>query len=603
MFSRVVLLLGVLLALSDPKCQRLVYIGVVLKKALLTVACLLSFLITVAYFQMPTWVAEDLHRRAPYLKAGQVELDWSGPRIILRNTTVDKLWITGTLTTITIDARTKTVEVRGGHLDVNLDKRPSGGGSPGEGSGVSLKSFQIDTANVTAKGVKAHLKRLKRFPEAYQIDSVNAIIQRKELEPYKAFFPEATANVHLIGVSVRRDLKGAIADHLRFAVVVPETIPQMGGTHILGFEGVSVSVPDKWFRADRMGMNNEGRDSDVDAWIEGQSVNIGPEDATIGALEVRNNWIAPHTVRLKQLRVHSDGRLKVGENSLFVSLKDRRINGKGSCSDWARSFPEHQQGDGSFKPLFEHPDAFVGDLSFYVSLNPPEIEMSSTCKYTCSESPLKELKKGKFSYEAYKSDGTIFTRETGPKTEDWVSLLNLPPHTPEAFVTLEDPSFLRHKGVLVPSLRVALEQNLEKGEFFRGGSTITQQLAKNLWLKRHKTLGRKAEEALLTWALESCLSKEAILELYLNVVEFGPDTYGVGPGTKYRFGKKTSELLPLESFYLANSLPNPRTHLAPDKGGLKQAERVMASLAKRGLLSQHMLLQQNPPDATGWDSD
>jgi membrane peptidoglycan carboxypeptidase len=169
---------------------------------------------------------------------------------------------------------------------------------------------------------------------------------------------------------------------------------------------------------------------------------------------------------------------------------------------------------------------------------------------------------------------------------------------------MEDPSFLSHRGILTASLKVALEQNMAKGYFFRGGSTITQQLAKNLWLKRHKTVGRKVEEAFLTMALESCLTKTEILELYLNVVELGPDVYGIGPALKHYFNKGPGEMSLDEAYYLAGLLPRPQGAKPPYEGGLEQARKRMARLAANGLLDEDLVpTTENKYDISDWKTD
>jgi monofunctional biosynthetic peptidoglycan transglycosylase len=103
----------------------------------------------------------------------------------------------------------------------------------------------------------------------------------------------------------------------------------------------------------------------------------------------------------------------------------------------------------------------------------------------------------------------------------------------------------------------ALEDALRDRDLPRGASTITQQLAKNLWLSPSRNPLRKGKEALLTWQLERALSKRRILELYLNVVEFGPGVYGAGAASRRYFGKAAAELDDNEAAQLAAGLPNP----------------------------------------------
>src|SRR6185436_18879584 len=106
----------------------------------------------------------------------------------------------------------------------------------------------------------------------------------------------------------------------------------------------------------------------------------------------------------------------------------------------------------------------------------------------------------------------------------------------------------------------SIAQNYKAGKFVRGGSTITMQLVKNVFLSRNKTVARKAEEALIVWLIESnrLVSKERMFEIYLNIVELGPNIYGVNEASRFYFNKKVSELTMSESIFLASLLPRPK---------------------------------------------
>ena len=126
-----------------------------------------------------------------------------------------------------------------------------------------------------------------------------------------------------------------------------------------------------------------------------------------------------------------------------------------------------------------------------------------------------------------------------------------------AVVVGEDINFFGHGGVDLDEVQDALERAVERGRAPRGASTITQQLAKNLWLTPSRNPLRKVRELILTWQLERTLSKRRILELYLNVVEFGPGIYGVEAAARRYFGTAAADLGPLEAAQLAATLPNP----------------------------------------------
>ncbi|MBC7661514.1 MAG: transglycosylase domain-containing protein [Chitinophagaceae bacterium] len=132
----------------------------------------------------------------------------------------------------------------------------------------------------------------------------------------------------------------------------------------------------------------------------------------------------------------------------------------------------------------------------------------------------------------------------------------------KGLVAAEDAKFWRHDGILIPSLIAALEANLKAGHVVFGGSTITMQLAKNLYLDRDRVISRKIQEIALAWVLEQNLTKAEILELYANAVEFAPQTYGIGKAASLYFNKPTQEMTIAESLFLASILPSPTRNFA-----------------------------------------
>ncbi len=124
----------------------------------------------------------------------------------------------------------------------------------------------------------------------------------------------------------------------------------------------------------------------------------------------------------------------------------------------------------------------------------------------------------------------------------------------------EDASFFTHEGFDWEGIKDAAMYNLEAGELKRGGSTITQQLAKNLYLSSERSLLRKAREALITRSLEQHLTKERILELYLNVAEWGQGVYGAEAAARHHFKKSARDLTADEAAWLAAILPSPRRY-------------------------------------------
>ena len=139
----------------------------------------------------------------------------------------------------------------------------------------------------------------------------------------------------------------------------------------------------------------------------------------------------------------------------------------------------------------------------------------------------------------------------------WTPYASMSPALKRAVLVAEDIGFFSHRGFALGEMQNAIEDALRDRELPRGASTITQQLAKNLWLSPSRNPLRKGKEALLTWQLERALSKRRILELYLNVVEFGPGVYGAGAASQRYFGKAPADLDESEAAQLAAALPNP----------------------------------------------
>lgn len=157
-----------------------------------------------------------------------------------------------------------------------------------------------------------------------------------------------------------------------------------------------------------------------------------------------------------------------------------------------------------------------------------------------------------------------------------------------AVIYAEDYNFYRHDGVDWDALEDALEANLDKGSLSIGGSTITQQLAKNLFLSPSRSLLRKAREMLIAFELEDHLSKQRILELYLNVVEWGDGVFGAEAASRYWFKHTSQTLSPAEAVRLACALPNPFTR-APNMHSpqlTKKAIRLVHLLRMQGLIDE-----------------
>ncbi len=170
----------------------------------------------------------------------------------------------------------------------------------------------------------------------------------------------------------------------------------------------------------------------------------------------------------------------------------------------------------------------------------------------------------------------------------WVPLAQISPYLRQAVVAAEDASFFTHEGFDWEGIKNAARYNFEVGELKRGGSTITQQLAKNLYLSPERSLFRKAREAYISRSLEHHLTKQRILELYLNVAEWGHDIYGAEAAAQHHFKISSSNLTPDEAAWLAAMLPSPRRYdpLQKTTALTRRYERILKQI-QLGALPQH----------------
>jgi len=193
-----------------------------------------------------------------------------------------------------------------------------------------------------------------------------------------------------------------------------------------------------------------------------------------------------------------------------------------------------------------------------------------------------------FTHRAVMRDGRAVVVELHPGSGDYTPLDEISEYMVAAVQTTEDGSFWRHKGFLTSQFEVALRRNLQAGRIRLGASTITMQTVKNVLLSHERTFARKLQEFFLTWYIERALPKKRIMELYLNVIEFGPGIYGVTRASRHYFGKKPADLSPPEAAYLAMMLPSPvKRHVHYCEGEMspkfkKKHARILGFMSSRG---------------------
>jgi len=175
----------------------------------------------------------------------------------------------------------------------------------------------------------------------------------------------------------------------------------------------------------------------------------------------------------------------------------------------------------------------------------------------------------------------------------WVSYGRIGPNLKRAVLVTEDSAFWKHDGLDYQQIKESIEVNLERREFARGASTITQQLAKNLYLSPSKNPIRKHRELLIARRLEADLSKQRILEIYLNVIEWGDGIYGAEAAARAYFGKSAADLSPSESALLAAAISNPRS-LNPGRPTAKLRRRQAMVMRRMGAVTPPPVVARVP---------
>lgn len=198
---------------------------------------------------------------------------------------------------------------------------------------------------------------------------------------------------------------------------------------------------------------------------------------------------------------------------------------------------------------------------------------------------------GAFVFTPYESGKPMRNILISDQNPNYVPLNDISPYLKNAVMTAEDPSFFYHRGFVMEAFRGSIAADFKAKSFKRGGSTISMQLVKNVFLNREKTIARKIEEILIVWLIENTgiSRKERMFEVYLNLIEWGRNVYGIGEASRYYFDKSPSQLSLGESIFLANIVPRPKSSLyffEPD-GSLRYALKdyfgfIGGVMARRG---------------------
>lgn len=313
----------------------------------------------------------------------------------------------------------------------------------------------------------------------------------------------------------------------------------------------NISVENSALAVSPVGSVNLRSAMDIDVDIREKSISAGPSDVFVFAPEA----YAGSGIKFStQFALMFAGRSKNQElPSGNLQIDAAHI----SCADILRTIPVN------FMPELEGFDMEgSAALRTQINLDGKSAKFSiAGSSFNCRVTRAPEMYSidylgGAFVIERDTPSGKI-TIPVDPARPYFVAYKDVPLLVRSAFVASEDTGFFRHRGVEIGALVGAVERNAEAKRAAVGGSTITMQTVKNLFLARDKTLSRKMQEIFLAWHLEQTISKERILEIYLNMVEFGPGLYGIGRASQRFFGKDPRDLTLKEALYMASLLPAP----------------------------------------------
>jgi len=293
------------------------------------------------------------------------------------------------------------------------------------------------------------------------------------------------------------------------------------------------------------------------------------------------------------LRVQMKGRLLYAKEFRDRELEFELEFPTFRCQDLLESVP-------GFLPAldgFELDGVSYAFLEVFVKMDDPDATVLEggldldACRLKRIPETVKALD-GSFMHLVRMKNGKVVQRPLMRGHPFYASWDEIPSSVPGAVLSTEDGGFFGHDGFRAQSFYNSLRRNVELGEFRRGASTLSMQMVKNVLLTHEKTISRKMQELFLTWVIEKRLSKTRILEIYLNVVEFGPGIYGVEHAADHYFGKSVNQLTSLEAAFLATLLPRPvERHAMWCRGQLTPKHENRIHRVHRRMLSKSRITQ------------
>jgi len=315
------------------------------------------------------------------------------------------------------------------------------------------------------------------------------------------------------------------------------------------------------------------------------------------------------TVQFNKVKFHPYLAYETEEDTIYKLKVDIP---KMKAQDFISSLPEglftHFEGmeaEGTFDYHlnFEYNKNKPNDLVFDSNLKKENLKI---IKY--GEANLNKLN-GEFMYRAIINNVLQRPVLVGMANPNFTPLDQISPYLQKCVLTTEDPSFFSHRGFINEAFKQSIIKNIKTKKFSRGASTISMQLIKNVFLTREKTLSRKLEEILLVYILENnrIVSKERMLEVYFNIIEWGPNVYGIGEASQFYFQKIPADLTFNECLFLARIIPSPKKFMYQfnDEGNLRESAVQQVSfltnlMIRRGLLTvDDTIFKKEPTILTG----
>ena len=347
--------------------------------------------------------------------------------------------------------------------------------------------------------------------------------------------------------------------------------------------------------------------------VEGSTYNVGIESPKLAQEEVEFDSLigscnlligqdffemdSTSTMKMNKLSAYFYARYKPGHKSEY----DLKIN--------TNEFPAENLFNSLPTGLFSNLSGMKvsGNLSYNLDFHlkmekPQDLIFSSNLKGTkfriqsYGRANLSKMNEP-FEYTAYVKGAPVRSFIVGPENPNFRTLDQISPDLKSAVLTSEDGSFFWHRGFNEEAFKNAISENIRKGRFARGGSTISMQLVKNVFLNQNKNVARKVEEMLIVWLIENSRlsSKDKMFETYLNIIEWGPNVYGASEAAKFYFNKDANQINLSEAIFMASVIPRPRTFgyfidstFAP-KPSVSDYYRIVKNfMLRRGIITQEI---------------